>query len=272
MADSYNMQNLAEYSLNLLRDQMIFQLMSGGLKGLSLTDLILGRRPQRSGTDIMNDALSGLRRSDAAMLRQAAKNMAQGTALLETGKEALENISGKVSRMRELVEDLKSDLGNPALEAEYLSLAGDIKASVQGTSFNGLRLLDGENWDYDERIKTNGDTGKLSLQAGNSPTELTLFDLQAYKNKFTASDFADTAALTQAGTDLEAFSGLLAGMRESYAARAGLLASEGASMTRSADIMDEARNTAGSDDLESLRRAVINILMREQGALLDESS
>jgi flagellin-like hook-associated protein FlgL len=265
------MQILAEYSLNLLRGQMISRLMAGGLSGLSLTDLILERRPRRSGTDIMNDALSGLRRSDAAMLRQAAKNMAQGKALLETGKEALENISGKVSRMREVVEGLKSDLGDTALRAEYLSLAGDIKSSVQGASFNGLRLLDGENWGSDERIKVDGDTGKLSLQAGNTPTELTLFDLQGYKDKFTAADFADVNALDQAGADLKAFSNLLSGMQESYAARAGLLASEGAAMARSADIMDEVRNTATSDDPESLRQAVINILMREQGALLNES-
>ena len=97
MASSYNADLLAEYSLNLLRGQMFSQLTGMSLNGWSLADFVLGRPPKRSGTDIMNDAVSGLMRSDAALLRQGSKNMAQGKALLESGAAALESIAGKAA-------------------------------------------------------------------------------------------------------------------------------------------------------------------------------
>ncbi len=80
MAYYHASSNAAQYAMQLLRGQMVSQIISGqmgGVGGLSLNEFMLGKqeKPRRSGTDIMNDALSGLIRSDARMLRQASKNM-----------------------------------------------------------------------------------------------------------------------------------------------------------------------------------------------------
>lgn len=281
MASSYNADLLAEYSLNLLRGQMFSQLTGMSLNGWSLADFVLGRPPKRSGTDIMNDAVSGLMRSDAALLRQGSKNMAQGKALLESGAAALESIAGKAARMKEIVDSVDPSLAGTAtldaLKAEYLSLASAVKGVIEGTSFNGLRILDGAAWSgRDGDISPAGGTGKISLSAGGAPSDLTLFDLQNYKDMFANSADADFGALsgvlpgpTDIRNTLANFVSLLGDMGASYKARAGLLENEGQSLERRASILDEATGKAAPGDEAALRQALLDILLREQGALLE---
>ena len=278
MADNFHTANmLAEYSLNLLRGQMVTQLMTGqglvGMSGMSLTEFILGKPKEtarRSGTDMMNDALTGLMRSDAAMLRQASKNMLQGKALLETGGDAIGLIQEKIKRMNEIVAKLQAnDPGAAALKTEYANLAADIKSSIEGTQFNGIKLLDGDGWADDERITSNGDTGKIQLQAGYAPNELTLYNLANYKTAFDAHDLDTTQGLTDAASDLGVVGTMLEGMAASYKARAGLLDTESASFERRAAILDEATGRAKPGDEESLKQALIDILMRDGGSILN---
>lgn len=276
---TFDSNTLAQYSLNLLRGQMITQLIGGQvMSGLSLTDFILGRSQQRkrSGTDIMNDALTGLMRSDAAALRQGSKNMDQAKALMQTGAEALKGISTNVGRMREIVDSLVGMPNTPertALRNEYFSLASNIINTIEGTSFNGLKVLDGTDWANHEGITPNGDTGKLSLQAGGSASELTLYNLGSYKEFFERTNVLNNNPMLSAtASTLEQFSGLLGSMTESYEARASLLGSESASLQRRADILDEATSRAKPGDEQSLRDILVDILMRDSGSVLDASS
>lgn len=275
---TFDANTLAQYSLNLLRGQMITQLIGGqAINGLSLTDFILGRSQpkKRSGTDIMNDALSGLMRSDAAGLRQGSKNLDHAKALMQTGAAALKDISASTGRMREIVSSLTGmadGAEKDALKAEYLSLSGKITSSIEGTRFNGINVLDGTDWASYESITLNGETGKLSLHAGGAPGELTLYDLKTYKNAFTAADLLDDTTLGVTASSLEQFSGLVERMTESYEARAALLGSESASLQRRADILDEATGRAKPGDEGSLRDILVDILMRDSGSVLDGSS
>lgn len=275
---NYNSSALAQYSLNLLRGQMITQIISGkdlaAAGGLSLTEYILGKRDEkkRSGTDMMNDALTGLMRSDAAMLRQASKNMMQGKALLEAGSAGIESIQDKVRRMSEITAELQNDYTNAAaLKVEYMELADNIKSIIEGTSFNGLSLLDGDGWADDERITTSGMTGKLGLQSGKAQNELTLFDLKFYKSGWAASDLDQVNLSLTAGT-LSQFMTTLEGMNESYKARAGLLNSEAATFERQAGILDKATGKAKPGDEGSLRDALVEILMRDSGSVFSTNS
>jgi flagellin len=256
-------------ALNLLRGQMIAQMLVGGLTGaLSLTEFILGQvaPARRTGRDMMHDALTGLMRSDAAMLRQGAMNLNQGRALLETGSRAVSGIEAKVARMKDLAAMMPAS-GTPEY-TEYGDLAADIASLIAGTQFNGLSILDSSAW-AQAGIQLDGAVGKISVQAGKSPLQLTLYDLEPYKTAFDITDLDSTTSAAAAAASLDQFSSLLAGMKESYEARAGLLASEGTALQRQADILDEATGKAGTGGVEALREALINILMRESGAVLN---
>lgn len=283
MVNNFHTANmLAEYSMNLLRGQMISQLMTGQpLQGMSLAEFILGKpaaQARRSGKDMMDDALSGLMRSDAGMLRQASKNMLQGKELLQAGSSAIKSIQEKVARMSEITAHLQNNYVQTeadVLKSEYTDLAASIKSTIEGAQFNGISLLDGAAWASDERVSVSGDTGKISLQAGKAPTELTLYDLQSYKNGFNANDLGqgldadqDRATLSATADALKQFSTMLSGMGSSYEARAGLLDNEAASFERQADILDEATSRAKPEDEESLKQALVDILMRDTGSLI----
>ena len=261
---------LAEYSLNLLRGQMLTQLMGmSHMSGLSLNEFILGHPgARRSGKEMMQDALTGLLRSDVAMLRQGSKNLEQGKALLQSGDTALENISTKITRMREIVEAMRLSPSNAAqLEAEYDDLSASVSSSIENTSFNGLKILDSQGWD--ERVRPAGAVGKLELQSGNSSSEITLYDLSLYKNHFTSSTDLAAGNLDVTAGELGAFTGMLDGLRENYQARAGLLDAEAVALERQADILQEATGKAKPNDWQSLREILLDLLLREHGSVAD---
>ncbi|MCL1916317.1 MAG: hypothetical protein FWG17_06415 [Desulfovibrionaceae bacterium] len=265
---------LTDYSLNLLRGQMLEQLTLGGISGgMSLLGFTLGQPARRSGREMMNDALTGLMRSDAAMLRQGAKNLDQGKALLETGIAALESMQAQVERMRDIVGQFRAGEGTADLGAEYANLNRNLNETLGGTSFNGLKLFDGSGWDEDERVQTDGNVGRLELQAGQSQHGLTLYDLSEHKdigyNKITNPDNPSQTELADQDAELAGFAQRLAGIQESYQARSGLLASEGAALERQADILQEATRRAGSQDQQTMRQILMELLLREQGGLAD---
>jgi flagellin-like hook-associated protein FlgL len=260
--------------MQLLRGQMVNQLMLGQIGGISLNEYMLGNSPPaRSGREIMNDALSGLMRSDAAMLHQASKNMGEGEVISKQAGEAVKSLRENIALMYDLAVKYSSASTDEklVLRSEYGDLAAQVKATVENTGYNGIKLLDGNAWAGDERIQSAGGTGKLTLQAGRSPTEMTLFNLDAY-TKFNAEDDLDGDALTGTIGKLDAAKNFLGTLHESFEAKAGLYASEAASYARQADILDEATGKAAPGDEQSLKDALLNILLREQGIVLNRQS
>lgn len=278
MADSFYTANmLAEYSLNLMRGQMITQLMAGQTSaggGMSLTEYILGK-PRSAGRRSCPDADNAARRlmnGNSASLREASKCMLMAKALLETGGESIILILNNIRRMNSITAEIRCGAGNKAaLRAEYAALAARIKSIIEGASFDGVKLLDGEAWKNDGRVTVNGDTGKLGLGSGESRSEVTLYDLQGYKNAFQAGDL-EQGALQATSGGLEQFAGMLEGMASSYRARAGLLNTEAAGFERQADILDEACGKAAPGDEAGLKDALVSILLRDGESILSGAS
>jgi hypothetical protein len=276
----YNSSPLtAQLTLELLRGRMVTHLISGlpGSPNISGDIIIppgysgavqLPVRPMRSGTEMMNDALSGLRRGEAAMYRQASRNMAEGASMVEMAAEALNNIHGALQRMRDVAEAIQQTPPSPqqdVLKQEYADLGSFITALVKGTAYNGIKLLDGSSWGQDERIVqgSGGTTGKVSLQAGKTSTDLTLFNL------------ADLKALPQdpeAPATISALSeiqGRVSVIRETYEARSHLYGSEAFSFSRQADILDRPVKQTGFEGGNSFGDILFEMTMSGKGALVN---
>jgi flagellin-like hook-associated protein FlgL len=269
----------AQLTLELLRGRMVSQLMGGlsGSAGIS-GDIVIPpgysgvmrqpAAPARSGTEIMNDALSGLRRSEAAMYRQASRNMAEGSSMAGMAAESLKSIQDALQRMQDVAVAIQqspppSQLA--ALEQEYADLGTSVAALVEGTEYNGIKLLDGSNWSQDERIAlgTDGATGKISLQAGEASTDLTLFNLDSLKSL--PPDPADTATVGI----LSDFQGWISVIRETYEVRSRLYASEASSFTRQATILDRSVKQTGFDGGKNSGDVLFEIIMSGRGSLVN---
>jgi flagellin-like hook-associated protein FlgL len=224
--------------------------------------------PGRSGTEMMNDALSGLRRGEAAMYRQASRNMTEGASLAEMAAEGVKSIQDALQRMRDVAAVIQQSPPSsqlPALTQEYADLRSSVAALVEGAEYNGIKLLDGSSWSQDARIAlgAGGTTGKISLQAGEAPTDLTLFNLKDLK-----SLPQDPSLLTTIDT-LTVAQGQVSVIREMYEARSRLYASEASSFSRQADILDRSAKQAGVDGKEGFGDILFEMTMSGKGAIVN---
>ncbi|MDB5467545.1 MAG: flagellin domain protein, partial [Phenylobacterium sp.] len=86
-------------------------------------------------------------KSDMAVLQQAATNVQNGTAVLNTADGALSNISDILTRMKTLTAQAQSGSSGvndlSYINAEYTQLQSEINDIATKTTFNGTSLLDG---------------------------------------------------------------------------------------------------------------------------------
>lgn len=280
MAAPFALGNMAQYSLQLLRGQMINQLAHVQLahqavgqtayNGISLQEFIKGKRNQPKRRDpgvMLGEALDGIMRSDPTLLRHAAINLSEGVKIAKLASESLAVVQEKVRRMRVIVRTLHDPELNPnarlALRAEYNSLSRLIAADVQNTVYRGMRILDGNAWKSERYITPDpgGDTGKIVLQVGRETMGLTLFNVTAY-TAFRPTD-TEEGSLTVTDRMLLEVDSLFSSMREIYEARAGIYAQEAASYERRADLLDAARQHVNPGDEQALRDILLEIIMRE---------
>lgn len=114
--------------------------------GKSMEKLSSGLRINRAGDDAAGLAISEGLKSDIRALDQASRNAADGISLIQTGEGALDEVSSILLRMKELAEQSMngtlSDTDRGYLGSEYSALSSEIDRIANGTSFNGVSLLD----------------------------------------------------------------------------------------------------------------------------------
>lgn len=280
MAAPFALGNMAQYSLQLLRGQMINQLAHVQLahqavgqtayNGISLQEFIKGKRdrPKRRDPGIMlGEALNGIMRSDPTLLRHAAINLGEGVKIAKLASESLAVVQERVRRLRVIVSALHDPELSPnarqALRAEYNSLARLIASEVQSAVYRGMHILDGNAWKNEKYITPDpsGDTGKIVLQVGRETMGLTLFNI-ASLTAFRPTD-TEEGSLTVTDRMLLEVDSMFSSMREIYDARAGIYAQEAASYERRADLLDAARQRVSPGDEQALRDILLEIIMRE---------
>ncbi len=177
---------------NLNKTQMSLQ---GNLSRLST-----GLRINSAADDAAGLAISERFRAQISSLNQASRNANDGISLLQTAEGALNEISGVLTRMRELATQsangtlTSSDRG--FIDDEAQSLAGEIDRISAVTNFNGTNLLDGTfNQDLqvgihnsaDDRINVTIDATDFATIAGAA------IDLTTAGGAQSALDTLDTA-------------------------------------------------------------------------------
>ena len=130
----------------------------------SIEKLSSGLRINSAGDDAAGLAISEKMRSQIKGTDMAKRNCMDVISILQTAEGALESVSDMLTRLKELTVQAGNgvyntqDLGNMQLEIN--EIINQIDIVTNGTSFNGLTILDGtyENMD-------------LNFQIGISPSE-----------------------------------------------------------------------------------------------------
>ena len=112
----------------------------------ALAQLSSGSRITSAKDDASGLAIATGMKSDMAVLQQAATNVQNGTAVLNTADGALSNIADILQRMKSLTAQAQSGSSSTDdlsyINAEYTQLTSEID-QISTTSFNGTPLLDG---------------------------------------------------------------------------------------------------------------------------------
>ena len=147
-----------------------------------------GSRINKASDDAAGLAIADSLKAQQSIASVAIRNANDGISTIAIADAALGEISSVLSRLGELAEQSANGVYNPtqrsALSAEFLALGSEIERIAETTTFNGVKLLDGQNSTalqigFDSastsQISFNGVSGKLSMLglAGANSSALT---------------------------------------------------------------------------------------------------
>jgi flagellin len=166
-----------------------YQRLSSGLRIASASD------------DAAGLGISERMRAQIRSLNQAGRNTQDGISLVQTAEGSLGELSGNLTRMRELAVQAANGTLNTGdravLDEEFQALVSEIDRVASQTSFNGVTLFDGSTTSIDIQVGSeSGETISITLQ-DSTVSGLGLsganFDLTTVSNASAALNTIDTA-------------------------------------------------------------------------------
>jgi len=108
-----------------------------------------GKRLTKAADDAAGMAIANRLQAHVKGLQQARRNANDGISLVQTAEGAVGEVSNIIIRLRELSVQAASDTvgmkERDLLNQEYQSLITEIDRIAEATTFNGAKLLNGEN-------------------------------------------------------------------------------------------------------------------------------
>jgi len=181
----------------------------------SIQRLSSGLRINSAKDDAAGLAIAERMNTQVRGFNVAIRNASDGISLGQTAEGAIGKIGDSLQRMRELAVQSKNGTNTAddrtALNSEYKELAAEVTRLVDGTSFNGQKLLD-----------NSVATFKFQVGAGNATEDtitITSSDLTSLKTAFAGGiDGADDTKATAEITALDAALKTVATARSNYGA------------------------------------------------------
>lgn len=122
----------------------------------SMGRLSSGLRINRAGDDAAGLAISENLKAQIRSLGQAERNANDGISLLQTAEGSMNEVSGILTRMRELAmqssTDTVGDSERAFVQQEFTALVEEIDRIANVTEFNGTQLLDGSATGLDFQV------------------------------------------------------------------------------------------------------------------------
>jgi len=125
----------------------------------SMQRLSSGLRVNSAKDDAAGLAIAERMSSQVRGMNVAVRNANDGISLAQTGEGALGKIGDNLQRMRELAVQSRNATNSSGdrinLQKEFKELQDEIKRTVNNTSFNGTKLLDGSSGDLAIQVGAN---------------------------------------------------------------------------------------------------------------------
>lgn len=165
-------------------------------KNNTLAKLTSGNRINRSADDAAGLAISEKLKANIRSTSQANRNTNDAISMIQTAEGSLSEISNILIRLRELSIQASSDtVGDPErefTELEYQNLKQEIERIAQVTEFNGKKMLNGSDGNYEFQVGINNSPFEDRISFSAVSSNATLGNLQitdlAVKSKLQAQE------------------------------------------------------------------------------------
>ena len=157
----------------------------------SMAQLSTGKRINSAAGDAAGLAISNQLTTQALSLNMAVRNTNDGISMMQTADSAAGGIQDMLFRMKELAVQATNDTNSAddrtALNSEFQELEAQIRNTVNNTTWNGMKLLDG----------TVGNAGTVGYHVGaasNDKVSVTYADFDLAAQPLTTVRSIDTGA------------------------------------------------------------------------------
>lgn len=165
----------------------------------SMAALSTGQRINSAADDAAGLAISNKMTAQIRSLDVAVRNANDGISMLQTADGATDQMQTMLFRMRELAiqsaNDTNNQDGRDALQKEFAGLQEQLGNSISNTSWNGMKLLDGEA----------GTSGTVNFQVGANSADsvaLPLATLNSSDVKTVMTGSADISSQASSKTSI----------------------------------------------------------------------
>lgn len=156
----------------------------------SMASLSTGLRINSAADDAAGLAISNKMTAQIRSLDVAVRNANDGISMLQTADGATGQMDSILFRMRELAiqsaNDTNNQDGRDALQKEFAGLQEQLGNVISNTSWNGMKLLDGEA----------GTAGTVNFQVGASNSDSIALPLASLNSSDVKNVMAGTADIT----------------------------------------------------------------------------
>ncbi len=222
----------------------------------SISRLSSGLRVETAADDAAGLAISEDFKASIRSLGQARRNANDGVSLVQTADGSLKEVSGLLSRMRELSVQSRNGTVNTSqrgyLNDEFDTLRSEIDRIVATTEFNGISLLDGDQA-----------TG-LSFQVGKNTSADDRLTISIATSSSTALGIDASTLTSTAGSDA-AIAALDLAIEGISTRRAGLGAMQNRLSTTMSNLETYATN------LSAANSRIIDVDVAEETAMLTKN-
>ncbi|NCB21464.1 MAG: hypothetical protein EOM56_01260 [Deltaproteobacteria bacterium] len=218
---------------------------------------------QKSGREMMAEALTGRIRSDSAMLRQGAKNATEASNIADIVASSASTIVDNLTEMLALAQEVKADSTKGAVNGvKFTALAQGITSTIANSKYNNISLLDKSGWTGDSRltVSADGNSATVKIQTGYDNSNFKLNDM-SYLNSLSSVDLSSgtldlDALISSLSTNVTTATIIYNGndaLSDAYA-------SESEFLVKQADILTKAAEDAMPDEEDPLLRDLGSII------------
>jgi flagellin len=222
----------------------------------SISRMSSGLRVETAADDAAGLAISEDFKASIRSLNQAKRNANDGVSLIQTADGSLKEVSGLLSRMRELSVQSRNGTVNTSqrgyLNDEFDTLRSEIDRIVNTTEFNGVSLLDGDQ------------AAGLSFQIGINTTTDDRLTISIATSSASALGIGASTISSTAGADA-AITALDTAIQGISTRRAGL----GAMQNRLATTMSNIETY--STNLSAANSRIVDVDVAEESANLTKN-